>query len=147
MKVEESLETRAGVNELFGWVEDLGRYPDWLEIVARAEPTAALEGDPGPAWMVDLRGRVGPLARSKRLRMVRVEHVASERVVFERAEKDDRRHAPWVLSAETNETGNGSVLTMVLDYRGRLWAKPLELILRDEIAESKQRLLAQLEKA
>ena len=56
---------------LFALVDDLGGYPDWLEIVVAAVPVEAAAGDEGPAWSVELRGRVGPLARSKRLRMVR----------------------------------------------------------------------------
>src|SRR4051812_36174526 len=55
-------------SELFTWVDDLARYPDWLEIVAKAEPLGgvadATTGDAGPAWAVDLRARLGPLARS-----------------------------------------------------------------------------------
>ncbi|HEY6414605.1 MAG TPA: hypothetical protein VIX41_00150, partial [Acidimicrobiales bacterium] len=59
---------------LFGWVDDLAHYPEWLDIVPRATPVEAQDGDPGPAWSVDLRGRLGPFARSKRLRMVRTVH-------------------------------------------------------------------------
>ena len=55
-------------DELMAWVDDLERYPSWLAIVTSASPAAAVDGDAGPAWLVDLRGRLGPLARSKRLR-------------------------------------------------------------------------------
>ena len=53
--------------ELFAWVDDLSRYPAWLTIVTRAEAFRRLI----LGLVVDLRGRVGPFARSKRLRMVR----------------------------------------------------------------------------
>ena len=77
---------------LFDWVSDLVRYPEWLEIVTQAQPGA--DG----SWAVDLRGRMGPLARTKRLRMVRPECVAPTHVVFERAELDGRDHSPFFAS-------------------------------------------------
>ena len=89
---------------LFAHVDDLGRYPDWLEIVERAEAAELHPDDDGDAaWMVDLRGRLGPLARSKRLRMVRTELQAPDLVRFERREHDGREHSPWVLDARVDE--------------------------------------------
>jgi hypothetical protein len=134
------LEASCPAEELFAWVEDLGRYPEWLEIVPRAVPE---DGEPG-AWAVDLRGRLGPLARSKRLRMVRTLHQPPERVVFERQERDGRSHAPWVLTAEVEPTPTGSRLAMTMHYGGGLWVPLLERMLRDEITRSRARLLAQL---
>jgi hypothetical protein len=134
------LDANCPAEELFAWVEDLGRYPKWLEIVPRAVPE---DGEPG-TWTVDLRGRLGPLARSKRLRMVRTLHQPPERVVFERQERDGRSHAPWVLTAEVEPTPTGSRLAMTLHYGGGLWAPLLERMLRDEITRSRARLLAQL---
>ena len=87
--------------ELFGWVQDLGRYPSWLEIVTQAQVSE--DG----SWAVDLRGRVGPLARTKRLRMVRTELVEPTRAVFERAELDGRQHSAWTLVAEVAPDGDG----------------------------------------
>ena len=71
---------------------DLGTYPAWLGLVTAAEP----DGD--NTWVVTLRARLGPLARSKRLRMVRTERSADS-VRFERREVDGRDHSEWVLSA------------------------------------------------
>ncbi|HMQ28154.1 MAG TPA: hypothetical protein PKA98_19350, partial [Acidimicrobiales bacterium] len=88
MDVTETLDVAAGPEALFAWVATLDRYPDWLDIVARAEPAPAHDGDPGPAWLVDLRGRLGPLSRAKRLRMVRTRHEPPGRAVFERRELD-----------------------------------------------------------
>jgi hypothetical protein len=120
---------------VFPWIEDLGRYPDWLDIVPRA--TAEADG----AWLVDLRGRLGPLARSKRLRMVRTRHEAPAAVRFERAELDGRQHSPWVLEASLAPVAGGSRLTMHLHYGGSLLGPVVERLLGDEIEHSRQRLL------
>ncbi len=130
--------------DLFAWVEDLARYPDWLDIVPRAEATDLHDGDPGPAWLVDLRGRIGPLARSKRLRMVRVAHESDRTVAFERRELDGRRHSPWRLDATVEAAGEGSRLTMHLHYGGSLFGPVLERLLGDEIERSRPRLLARV---
>lgn len=142
MDVTADLDAPCGPSELFAWVGELDRYPRWLDIVARAEPIDAVAGDAGPAWSVDLRGRLGPLARSKRLRMVRTDHRSPERVRFERRDHDGRSHAPWVLEAAVAPTAAGSRLTMHLHYGGALWGPVLERLLGDEIRRSRQRLLA-----
>ena len=128
-------------DELFAWVDDLGRYPQWLQIVPRARSVEPQPGDPGPAWSVDLRGRLGPFARSKRLRMARTVHDAG-RVRFERVEHDGRQHASWVLAAEVTEATGGSRLHMHLHYGGSLVGPLIERLLADEIEQSKPRLLA-----
>jgi len=135
-----TLEAPCPPAELFAWVGDLGRYPEWLSIVTRAEPVPGAD----LAWSVDLRGRLGPLARSKRLRMTRTEHRADELAVFERNEADGRRHPPWVLRAEVSpaDAGEGSQLTMRLHYGGSFWGPVLERLLADEIEQSRLRLLA-----
>ncbi|HWH36006.1 MAG TPA: SRPBCC family protein [Acidimicrobiales bacterium] len=128
---------------LFAWVDDLGRYPRWLDLVARAEPVPAHEGDEGPAWAVDLRARMGPLARSKRLRMVRTRHQAPEVARFERREHDGRDHSAWVLQASVAAKGSrSSRLTMHLHYGGALFGPLLERKLHDEVARCRPRLLA-----
>jgi hypothetical protein len=127
--------------DLCAWVEDLARYPQWLDIVPRAVAVPARDGDPGPAWSVDLRGRLGPFARSKRLRMVRTEHDRPDRVRFERREHDGREHSGWDLSAEVSAVDGGSRLTMHLHYGGSLFGPLVERLLADEIERSKPRLL------
>jgi hypothetical protein len=126
---------------LFGWVDDLGRYPQWLAMVTRADAVDEITGDPGPAWKVELRGRIGPLARSKRLRMVRSVVRPGSLVVFERIEGDGRHHSDWVLQAEVAPSDSGSRLVMRLHYSGGLWGPVLERALTEEIAEGRQRLL------
>lgn len=125
-------------SQLLELVSDLSTYPNWLEIVPRAEPAG--DGD-RLAWMVDLRGRLGPLARSKRLRMVRTRCDESS-AVFERQELDGRSHSPWVLDASVAGTDEGSTLTMRLHYGGRLWGPLMERMLSEEIERSRPRLLA-----
>lgn len=139
MDVVAHLDAPHSAAAVFAVVDDLGTYPRWLDIVPRADP---LDGD---AWLVDLRGRVGPFARSKRLRMVRGERRPDEVTVFERGELDGREHSPWVLRAEVEPTGDGSCrLTMRLHYGGGLWGPVLERLLGDTIEKSRPRLLALL---
>jgi hypothetical protein len=146
--VTAELEADCPPEALFAWVDDLGRYPDWLDIVPRAEADADAV-DP-PAWKVDLRGRLGPLARSKRLRMVRARHEPPSFVVFEREERDGKAHATWVLRAEVAaldagaDGGPRSRLTMHLHYGGGLWGPVLERVLRDEIERSRPRLIRRI---
>jgi Polyketide cyclase / dehydrase and lipid transport len=140
-----SLEAPTPPASLFTWVDDLGRYPKWLDIVPRAVSLEPHAGDVGPAWSVDLRGRLGPFARAKRLRMVRTVHEPDHHARFERVEHDGRQHSEWVLDAEIAEGADGSTLTMRMHYGGRLWMPALDRLLADEIERSRPRLLARLE--
>jgi hypothetical protein len=126
---------------LFEEVEDLTSYPEWLTIVPRAELTTETDVDGGPVWMVELRGRIGPLARSKRLRMVRTVHEVGRRVRFERRELDGRDHSPWVLEARVQSVGeHDSALEMSLHYGGSFGGALVEKLLLDEIEASRPRL-------
>lgn len=144
MDVDVSLEAPCTADELFVWVDDLGRYPQWLELVPRAEPATAAADDPGPAWTVDLRARLGPLSRSKRLRMVRTAHQPPAPGVarFERWEHDGREHSDWVLEARVEAVPDGtSSLAMHLHYSGELFGPVIERLLADAITRSRPRLL------
>ncbi len=136
MDVVEHFDAPCSPAELFTWVDDLARYPAWLSIVTRADAEPA-----GDAWAVELRGRVGPLARSKRLRMVRTVLQPPRSVRFERSESDGRSHAPWVLEATVDGVAEASRLTMALHYGGGWWGPVLERVLRDEIERSRPTLL------
>lgn len=127
---------------LFEWVSSLDTYDRWLDIVPATSPAEAHPDDEGPAWFVTLRGKVGPLARSKRLRMVRTVHEPPRRVVFERREHDGRDHASWILAASVVGDDARSVLTMDLHYGGSLWVPLLDRVLRGEIEQSRHRLRA-----
>ena len=138
MDVVATLDAPHPPERVWAVVSDLGTYPSWLEIVPKA--TALDDG----SWQVDLRGRLGPFARSKRLRMVRTAADAPVAAVFERQELDDRQHSPWVLRAEVAPTDGGSSLTMRLHYGGSLWGPVLERLLGDTIERSRGRLLTLL---
>jgi hypothetical protein len=139
--VRATLDAPCSPAQLFEVVSDLTRYPKWLDIVPRVVDAA--DGDT-PAWTVDLRGRLGPFARSKRLRMVRTRLDEPKVVVFERQERDGRTHSPWLLEAKVDAEGDGSALTMRLHYGGKLWGPVVERLLTDEIERSGPRLLALL---
>jgi hypothetical protein len=141
MEITERLDLPCEPAELFGHVDDLDRYPSWMRLVHAAERVDDPEGR--LAWTVELRARVGPLARSKRLRMVRSEVVPDRLVVFERAELDGRAHSRWALRAELEPTARGSVLTMHLSYGGSLWTGGLlDRVLEEEIRRGSASLIA-----
>jgi hypothetical protein len=129
---------------LFAEVEDLSTYPEWLSIVPRVESTDADEDDRGPVWMVELRGRIGPLARSKRLRMVRTTHEPGRLVRFERRELDGRDHSSWILEARVEPIEDESTLEMSLHYGGSFGGSLVEKLLVEEIEASRPRLVARV---
>jgi hypothetical protein len=125
-------------------MSDLSAYTQWLDIVYRAEADNQLIGG-DPVWNVQLRGKVGPFARSKNLRMVRTVNDAGSRVVFERKELDGRSHSAWVLTADISPKGEGSTVAVHLHYGGTLFTGGvLERLLADQITRGQQRLLQTL---
>jgi Polyketide cyclase / dehydrase and lipid transport len=134
MKVTATLDAPCSAATMFSWVDDLARYPEWLTILTDVEPD-------GDGWRVELQGKLGPLARSKRLRMERTVHRPNELVVFERRETDGRNHAAWTLQSTVTESAAGSHLVMDLGYEGKLWGTVIEALLRDEIDQARGRLL------
>jgi hypothetical protein len=146
MDVHASLDAPCRAGELFVFVDDLAKYPAWIDLVHRAEPepvAESLAGDVEPVWQVELRARLGPLARSKRLRMQRTRLDPAAGVVrFERSEVDGRRHSPWVLDVRIDERAGTSTLHMHLHYGGGLWTGGvLERALADQITNGRERLL------
>jgi hypothetical protein len=120
--------------ELLPFIDDLAQYPTWMGLVHTVVP----EGE--GVWQVELRGKIGPFARSKRLRMIQVETSEPHHIRFERQENDGRSHSDWVLDAQVTEVGSASTLNMTLRYSGRLFSSVVERALHDEIEASKQRL-------
>ncbi|MFT4990324.1 MAG: hypothetical protein ACI9BK_003106 [Acidimicrobiales bacterium] len=113
---------------------DLVTYPAWLTLVTGAEP------DGPDTWLITLRARLGPLARSKRLRMVRTE-LLEHSVRFERAETDGRNHAEWVLTASLEPRPDAtSEVKVHLHYGGALWSAPLEIVLASFEGNAAERL-------
>lgn len=128
-------------DRVFDVLGDLATYPEWLDIVTRAERTPEMPGDAGPAWFVTLRARVGPLARAKRLRMVRTLSYPTQRLRFERAEIDGRAHSSWIL--DVSVIGDQPVdVTVDFHYEGRFWTAPLGAILGAQADNAVPRLQA-----
>jgi hypothetical protein len=130
-------------------VDELTDYPAWMPLAHRVVVVAP-EADGRPAWEVELRARLGPFARSKRLRMVRTVHdPAGAHVRYERMEHDGRSHSPWVLDATVvssdgpaDGAADGSRLEMRLHYGGALWTGGvMEKVLAEQIVAGRERLL------
>lgn len=147
MDIEARLTTPAAPSRVLALVDDLGVYPQWMPLVHRAEPVVGV----ADAWNVELRAKVGPFARSKKLRMVRSAYEHTEgaergdvaRIVFERRETDQRQHAMWRLTATVtaaNSAVGGAELVMRLHYDGRLFVSVVEAILRQNIDAGRVRL-------
>ena len=140
MDVTAQLDAPCPPDRLRAWVDDLARYPEWLSIVPRADAESPADAT-SPAWAVELRATLGPLARLKRLRMIRTLDDA-DHIRFERREVDGRNHSAWVLDARVEPITDGARLVMTLHYGGSFGGNLLERLLSDEIEASKPRLLA-----
>lgn len=138
MQTELAVDVNASPERVFDYLCDLGNYRELIPIIHIITPSI----DQGErVWDVELRAKVGPFARSKRLRMVRSHCEPHSQIVFNRAESDNREHAPWVLSVEVLPGSVGSKAKINLEYGGRLWtAGILERILRENIEEGTRRL-------
>lgn len=134
-----SATTAATPDDLFDVVADLETYPHWLDVVDSVDRT---DGD--DAWIVTLRARVGPFARSKRLRMVRIDQPAAQgseqaggtkSVRFERQEVDGKEHSAWDLAANVSDLGSDaagdakSTVELDLKYDGGMWSGMLDGVL------------------
>ena len=87
-----------------------------------------------------LRAKVGPFARSKRLRMVRTIHQPCSHARFERMELDGREHSAWMLEAKISEADNGSKVAMMLSYSGHLWSGILDAVLAVQVSKATKNL-------
>ena len=134
MDIRVDVNLPCSAKELLPFIDDLAQYPSWMGLVHTVVP----EGE--GVWQVELRGKIGPFARSKRLRMIQVETSEPHHIRFERQENDGRSHSDWVLDAQVTEVGSASTLNMTLHYGGRLFSNVVERALHDEIEASKQRL-------
>lgn len=125
-------------------LEDLSTYPSWLTIVGSASPAPAHPDDPGPAWAVEIVGRIGPLVRRKRVRMVRVEHARPAGLVrFERHEHDARSHNRWVLTGQAvrgPSDDRTTEVTVGLHYGGSARIPGADLLLGQEVRRAGPRL-------
>lgn len=148
MDVEASAVVRAPVLDVFGVLEDLATYPDWLSIVGSAAPAPAAPADEGPAWLMELVARIGPISRRKRVRMVRtVRDPEAGEVRFERREDDQRDHSPWVLTgraAPSEEPAEATALAVHIHYGGTSRLPGIDILLRQEARRAGERLEALL---
>ena len=135
MDIRVDVEFPCSIDAVLPLINDLTQYPQWMGLVHAVVPEADHQ-----AWQVELRGKIGPFARSKRLRMVQVETSNFEHLRFERAEVDGRSHSAWVLEAKVSQHASMTTLNMTLQYSGRLFSRVVERALHDEIEASKQRL-------
>jgi hypothetical protein len=150
MQIERDTVVPGPPERAFALVDDLSAYPAWMDLVHEVQEVSAT-GDLR-TWEVELQAQVGPFARSKRLRMVRVVHDPGRRVVFEREEVDGRRHSPWILAAtlhrdpQSDASGaDGTRLTMTLTYGGNLWTGAvLQRVLDDHVERGAAALRALL---
>ena len=129
MKRNVVVSTEASSDRLFEVVADLATYPEWLDIVSSVDVAEPHPDDAGPAWFITLRAQIGRFARSKRLRIVRVESDPGVAATFARRERDDREHSDWDMVALVSPTETGSKLTLDLAYSGRLWSNVLDALL------------------
>lgn len=143
MKIEVVHDLSATPEDVLVWVSDLDQFPVWTNVLHSVEREPG-SGEPEQAWKVELRGKIGPFARSKRLRMVRVPTRSPLHVRFERREVDELDHGEWRFDVQVLPIDNGEKthLTVVFEYEGRLWSIAVERLLRDEIESSKRRLTA-----
>lgn len=151
MRTTETATVTASPAEVFPLVDDLSAYPAWMPLVHAATPLAVGEDEP-LAWDVEIRARIGPFARSKRLRMQRTELVPDRLAVFERAEIDGRDHADWILRVELvpapTDAPGGAVteVAMHLAYDGSLWTGgPLARVFDDQVRRGRDGLVAAVE--
>ena len=147
MDVTANVEVPVSAEKLFNYVSDLQNYESWLEMVysVKSSDHDSTSSQDLKFWTVELRARLGPFARSKRLRMIRKICEAPYRVVFERAENDGRDHSAWVLSATVSQTDSGSSLQTNLHYSGSLFTGGLlERALADQIEQGREKLIQQL---
>lgn len=137
--VRASMDVDVPADVVFRVVRDLATYPQWLDIVHRVEPNESDAGQHG--WNVELRAKIGPFARSKRLRMVRTIDDHPTRVTFERNELDGKKHAQWVLTSEISTHQGTTTLRVHLHYGGSLFdGGVVERVLTDQIESGKIRL-------
>ena len=125
----------ASPDAVFAWVRELTTYPRWFSIVDR------VDSEPTGGWLVDLAARLGPLKRTKRVRMIAAEvDEAERRVRFERDERGGGSHSAWILAAEVISESEGARLRMHLHYGGVAWLPGVDLMLRDEARRAGGRL-------
>ena len=116
-----NLKLQTSSDIVFEVVSDLETYPDWLDIV---ENVLAESND---AWFVTLTAKIGPIKRSKKLRMIRT--VEDNTVNFIRQETHDREFSIWEMTSTVTELSESSSnLLIELNYSGAYWSSLLDAL-------------------
>ena len=125
--------------QIFSALSDLANYKNWLGFIDTID---TVDADGGSAcWIVTLRAQVGPFARLKKLRMVRVEEDFPELIRFSRKETDSKDHSDWDLHVTINEKESmGCSVQMVVSYSGGFWSVPLQAVFTSHVETAKVRL-------
>ena len=138
MRASSSVTVPVTIDRVVPHLVDLSAYPQWMPMIhsiARDD-----EGDE-VAWSVELRAKVGPFARSKRLRMVRMvdeQSADAASFVFERKERGDAPHSVWRMTVDVTSAGESTAVTIDLEYGGSLWtAGVLDRVLAGNIDAGK----------
>ncbi len=132
MQTQVTVDVAAQGSEVFAVMADLSNYRELIPLVHSVKQVASSEPW---LWEVELRAKVGPFARSKKLTMTRTVNESPNRLVFARHETDNRDHAQWTLSVDITDAGAATQISLHLLYGGRLWTGGvLEKILHDNIA-------------
>lgn len=134
MDVRAESTLRASPERARSAVEDLTNYPRWLSFVVAVEPAG------GDGWWVDLGARLGPLRRTKRVRMERTTTGDDGPVVFERREHDGREHNEWILSVDLLPEGGGTRVRGHLRYGGSGLPPGIDRLIARELARAGSRL-------
>jgi len=137
VRVESSVDVPVAANVVAPFVESLDRYPQWMALAH------SVVADSDDAWVVELRAKVGPFARSKRIRMRRVRNDHARGYTFVRDETDGRQHSPWTLTVDLTSIDVGTRVSVVMDYEGSLWVGGvLDKVLASQIEAGRTGLLA-----
>ena len=138
LRASSAVNVPAPIEKVVPHLEDLSGYPAWMPMIHSIN-----RDDEGgeTAWSVELRAKVGPFARSKRLRMVRTvdERTAdSASFVFDRRERGGAVHSVWRMSVQVRSAGGTTDVSIDLEYGGTLWtAGVLDRVLAGNIDAGK----------
>lgn len=149
MNVEESFEAPCSPEVLFAITEDLANISPWLDLLGDAKPASPDPSDVGPAWDATFVVKLGPLTKTKDVRLVQIEHEPYKSVVYERHEiptegKDPSKIAMWRLTLKVSPTNEGSSLFVNVFYGGDALGDMAEGILTKELNKSKPALLKEV---
>ena len=138
MRASSSVTVPVAIEQVVPHLADLSGYPQWMPMIHSIE-----RDDDGAevGWSVELRAKVGPFTRSKRLRMVRTQNNQSHdgaSIVFERKERGGTSHSVWCMSVNVTSRGPSTDVSIDLEYGGTLWtAGVLDRVLAGNIDAGK----------